>query len=174
MQLSNPGQELTFDQHLDIISKSGKTAITRKTYSAPVKKLIALKVFDYRHKGFKVLDYGCGKGKDVELLSIDYPHLRIDEYDPNHRKLDTFPPYDLIFCNYVLNVISLGKVREFLLQEIRNFLKDSGVAYVTVRNDKDSLNGITKLGTWQGLIELDLDVLYSNSNFKMYRMTKNG
>lgn len=174
LQKNNPGSDLSFEQHLTAMSKTGKTAISRKIFSAPVKHLIKMGLFDNLNEGFKVLDYGCGKGKDVELLQEKYPHLKVDGYDPNFRRLDLNGPYNIIICNYVLNVISLSKVRDYILGEIHDLLNDSGVAYIAVRNDISNLKGLTSKGTWQGKIELNLDVLHQNNNFKQYRMTKHG
>lgn len=172
MQKNNPGLDLTFEQHLCALANSGKTAISRKSFSAPYKKLISLNIFEELKPGTKVLDYGCGKGTDIKLLKEKYPHLIIDGYDPHHKELNINSPYGIITCNYVLNVISAGKIRESILTDIREYLSENGKAYIAVRNDLTNLKGLTSIGTWQGYVELDLDVLATNKNFKMYRMVK--
>lgn len=122
------------------------TAIARRKPSAPMQALDA--------KGLLVgrkLDYGCGRGLDAETYDMD-------AYDPHYRPIDPEGPYDTITCNYVLNVIPDPVEREAVVESIRRLLGPGGRAYITVRDDKSSLNGDTTRATWQGLITLDLPI----------------
>ena len=137
------------------------TALTRKQMSAPSKHLVNSGLLQG-----SIIDYGSGKGFDAELIGAT-------PYDPHFSpELDTALKVDTIYCNFVLNVIEDPDERAFVLLRIQHFLRDNGIAYITVRADKKKLNGATKRGTWQGLIELNLPVQKRTANWVMYRLTK--
>jgi 2-polyprenyl-3-methyl-5-hydroxy-6-metoxy-1,4-benzoquinol methylase len=79
----------------------------------------------------KVLDYGCGKGKDCDTYGWD-------GYDPNtpRREHSEAPrvQYDTIVCTYVLNVVP-EDIQEQVLATVRDLLTTEGRAYVSVRRD---------------------------------------
>jgi hypothetical protein len=137
-----------------------KTAIKRKKMSAPAYML---------HKNDMIigrtLDYGSGHGFDANALGID-------QYDPHHSP--KIPPgtFNTIICTYVLNVIPDFRERMKVLSDIRYRLADGGKAYISVRNDLTNLNGWTKIGTWQGKIELDLPIVYKTAGFVTYLLEK--
>jgi len=135
-----------------------KTAGTRYRPSAPMKRLAA----DNRLVGF-TLDYGCGKGYDAHYYGME-------SYDPYFQPDMPIANFDTITCNYVLNVIESPVAREAVVQDIRSRLNPGGIAYITVRNDRRALNGTTKIRTWQGLITLDLPVVYKTSGFITYEV----
>jgi 2-polyprenyl-3-methyl-5-hydroxy-6-metoxy-1,4-benzoquinol methylase len=109
----------------------------------------------------RVLDLGCGHGFDAD-------YLKIDGYDPYHRPVLGKGKYDVITCNYVLNVISAWE-RKQVLAHIKQLLKKNGTAYITVRRDikKDY---VTKRGTQQYCVELPLPVLFEHRDFIIYEM----
>lgn len=135
-----------------------RTAISRKKLSGPMRFLSDTDMILGRS-----LDYGCGKGFDADTLGMD-------SYDPHYRDTQPSGLYDTITCNYVLNVIPNSDDRDFVLNHIRSLLTRNGVALISVRNDKSNLNGWTSRGTWQGLIELDLELIKTTSKYKMYLM----
>ena len=141
---------------VSILSNAHKTAITRNKPSAPMMRLKA----SGRLKG-RVLDYGCGKGFDAS-------HFGMDSYDPHYQPDMPDGLFDTIVCNYVLNVIESVEERERVVADIRSRLTDSGRAYITVRADKNALNGRTKIGTWQGMIVLDAPIVTKDSGFVTY------
>lgn len=135
-----------------------KTAITRKVPSAPTKWLASRgKIIG------AVLDYGCGKGFDALAYGMD-------SYDPHYQPIKPRGPFDTIICNYVLNIIESPEERARVLLTIRNLLAPGGCAYITVRNDKKALNGTTRIGTWQGMIKLDLPVEHKCAGYVIYRL----
>jgi SAM-dependent methyltransferase len=147
-------------------NQSHKTAIRRRAISCPTKYLY--------NKGLlvgKILDYGCGRGDDIQRLNE--LHVKADKYDPYW-----FPfainaySYDVIICNYVLNVIPEEDERQAVIDTIKVLLKDGGVAYISIRNDVRELRGWTSKGTWQGLIDLDLPIFHKSSNYIMYCIKK--
>ena len=140
------------------MSSSYLTAISRRTLSSPAKFLSANGLI----KG-RVLDFGCGKGKDCE-------ELEIEGYDPHYRPQKPIGKFDTIICTYVLNVIEDETDRAAILDEISSLLNDGGASYLSVRNDKKNLRGHTRRGTWQGYIDLDLPILKKTSSFVMYKL----
>jgi ubiquinone/menaquinone biosynthesis C-methylase UbiE len=92
-------------------------------------------------------------------------------YAPEKKVLDT--QYNTITCTYVLNVIEDPKEREEVLATLKRLLAPDGVAYITVRRDKETSRGHTTRGTFQGFIELDLPVIYNRAGqFITYALTK--
>ena len=112
-----------------------------------------------------ILDYGCGRGSDAHFLWAD-------KYDPFYFPTRPTRQFNVIYCNYVLNVIEDPAERTKVLEDISSLLNTNGVAYISVRNDRAQLNGITAKGTWQGYIELDLPVEKKCAGYVMYRLTK--
>lgn len=137
-----------------------KTAIKRRKPSAPAKKLYT----DGKLLGRR-LDYGCGYGVDSGLYCMV-------GYDPYYRNVKPRGQFDTITCTYVLNVIESPSERDAVIRTIQSLLTEDGKAYITVRNDLKNLNGYTKIGTWQGKVELDLPILYKNSGFITYVLEK--
>lgn len=137
---------------------SHKTAITRKVTSAPMKVL--------HEKGLligRMLDYGCGKGRDAIELDMN-------GYDPYYQPTMPYGYFDTITCNYMLNVIESDVQRLLIVQDILYRLNKDGKAYITVRTDKKALIGRTSKGTWQGLIMMNLPVVARGSGFAIYEL----
>lgn len=120
----------------------------------------------------KVLDFGCDKGKDVEFLSAKQVDVSGFDpfYSPYYNLLDQ--KYDVVMCNFVLNVIENSEERNDVVNQIRELLNKDGVAYIAVRNDKSNLKGYTKRRTWQGYIELPYPVVKRTSSYVLYEVRK--
>lgn len=142
--------------------KSHLTAITRTKPSAPMRWLVSDNRLPLH---CRVLDYGCGRGFDAK-------HYDLDKYDPCYYPEKPKGPYDLITCNYVLNVIPNCFARRCVLTHIDSLLAESGWAYITVRTDKRSLVGVTSRGTWQGWIDLNLTPVQNAPHYRIYKMFK--
>ena len=147
--------------------KSHLTAITRKKLSKPMQWLLDQGLINTEDHG---LDYGCGKGFDANFMGFD-------GWDPNHRD-DTrglSTEYDVITCNYVLNVIEDDEERKNVEARIIDKLARGGVAYVSVRNDTNALNGCTSRGTWQGVVEPfheGWQLIKVDPKFKIWKYTR--
>jgi 2-polyprenyl-3-methyl-5-hydroxy-6-metoxy-1,4-benzoquinol methylase len=111
----------------------------------------------------KMLDFGCGRGYDADAFGMF-------QYDPHYEPIMPEGTFDTVVCNYVLNVIPSPTERDATIALLRGKLSPGGIGFITVRNDSRNLNGWTSRGTWQGLVELDLPVETTNSNFTMYRL----
>ena len=107
----------------------GKTAITRRTLSVPMKWL---RSHGFLCTGESILDFGCGRGGDVErLVEQGYD---VKGYDPNHRPEMPEGEFSTVTCNYVLNVIDRRTGLD-VLRQIRDRLTEGGQAYISVRRD---------------------------------------
>ena len=119
--------------NVELTTKRGNTAISRQSMSRPMVKLQKQGYFDNK----RVLDYGCGKGFDVETLKAQgfditgYEPFASDKYlqVPSGR-------FDIITNNYVLNVIENVEERKELIEKMK---KMSDFVVITVRADKKSI-----------------------------------
>jgi len=151
-----------------MINSSGKTAITRKTLSLPMKWLEKHNMLACNRPNRR-LDYGCGKGFDADTLGFQ-------KYDLNHFPTLPQGKFDVITCIYVLNVIPDVAERQAVCDNILDLLADCGTAYIAVRNDLDALKGTTSKGTWQGNVEPPRHPwggpVYKCAGFRLYAHTK--
>ena len=119
--------------NVELTTKRGNTAISRQSMSRPMVKLQKQGYFDNK----RVLDYGCGKGFDVEQLKslgfdiTGYEPFASDKYlqVPSGR-------FDIITNNYVLNVIENVEERHNLIKTMKEM---SDFVVITVRADKKSI-----------------------------------
>ena len=151
-------------------TNSKKTAMTRKKLSAPMRYLLDYGFFPRgatdQNKEF--LDYGCGKGFDADFCGFA-------KYDPHFfpdKMLIQSKSWDIVVCNYVLNTLPTMTDVHSVIWDIQAHLKEDGVAYISVRNDKKNLNGETKIGTWQQYVSLDAPIVHKTSGYALYKITK--
>jgi len=117
----------------------------------------------------KILDFGCGIGKDVEILKgkgfdiVGYDLFYFPEF-PTEK-------FDTILCFYVLNVL-LPEEQAEVLMNVSNLLKPNGKAYFAVRRDIQyegfRIHKIHKKETYQCLIKLAYLSIYKNENCEVY------
>ncbi|MCH2050580.1 MAG: bifunctional class I SAM-dependent methyltransferase/HIT family protein [Trichodesmium sp. ALOHA_ZT_67] len=143
------------------------TAIDRKFISFPTQVILKQNLLVG-----KILDFGCGLGKDVKLLQKK--GFDIIGYDPYY-----FPEYpqgkfDTILCFYVLNVLFEQPQIEVLMQ-ISQLLNSEGKAYYAVRR---GLKGegfrehyIHKKPTYQCLVNLPFKSIYTDELREIYEYT---
>jgi len=148
------------------MTKAHLTAIPRKTLSAPMRWL--------KENGYlwgvmphKCLDYGCGRGFDADYLGFE-------KYDPYYFRCDDFcaDEFEIITCNFVLNVIESENERLRVLEQIDHWLVSGGKGFISVRSDKKELKGYTKRGTYQGYHPPKLPLLHKGSGYEIYTLTK--
>lgn len=144
--------------------KSHLTAIRRTKSSAPLMYLLEKGLV----KG-RVLDFGCGLGKDVETLqSLNYD---VEGYDRFYQPImnPLLHTYDTILCTYVLNVVDQSE-REYILAVIKALFHKHTHAYITVRRDIKQRT-ITSRGTLQDYVVLDYPIITENKNYCIYEIT---
>jgi len=142
------------------MNKSHLTAIPRKTPSKPCRVIEELGLL--KNCG-RLLDYGCGKGKDVE-------HLNCEGYDIYYQPELPKRKFDTILCTYVLNMMPIKEQRA-VIKHIRSILKRKGVAYITVRRDFKE-DYLSKKGTYQYVVELKEEVLLETDKFCIYKVSQ--
>ena len=124
--------------NVELTTKRGNTAISRQSMSRPMAKMLKASMFDNK----RVLDYGCGKGFDVEQLKS--LGIDITGYEPFASDKYLQVPsgkFDIITNNYVLNVIENPEERKELIEKMK---KMSDFVVITVRADKKSIKATWK------------------------------
>jgi len=123
-----------------IIEVSKNTAITRKKLrdgyidiNAPLKLLLKR---GFIKPGMSVLDYGAGKGNEIKYLRS----IGVDAvpYDINYFPEKPIGKFDIVMCNYVLNVVT-KQIRDSIVEDIKNYAKSD--VFIAVRNASEKLNG---------------------------------
>jgi ATP adenylyltransferase len=117
----------------------------------------------------RVLDFGCGFGKDVEVLKTK--GYTVEGYDPHYFPNEPEGKYDTILCFYVLNVL-LPEQQAQVMMQVSNLLKPTGKAYFSVRRDikEDSYRNhfIHQKPTYQCNVVLPYSSLFKNENTEIY------
>ena len=140
------------------------TAIKREYLSFPAKYLLKNKLLTG-----KILDFGCGHGKDVEILRRK--NIDIQGYDPHYYPQYPQEKFDVIICFYVLNVL-FPQVQEEVIMSISQLVKPTGKAYFAVRRDLKRegfrQHYIHKKPTYQCLVELPFQSIYLDEFCEIY------
>jgi diadenosine tetraphosphate (Ap4A) HIT family hydrolase len=140
------------------------TAKERETLSFPAKLLL--------NKGLfigDVLDFGCGFGKDVDLLKTK--GISIEGYDKHYFPRYPTKKFDTIICFYMLNVL-MQEEQASVLMEISQLLKPTGKAYFAVRRDLQyegfRTHKIHQKKTYQCNVILNYKSIFKNENCEIY------
>jgi DNA phosphorothioation-associated putative methyltransferase len=103
-----------------------------------------------------VLDYGCGRGGDVERLSL--AGVRCEGWDPHHRPDGPCEPSDVVNLGYVVNVIEKADEREATLQRAWGLARQALLVGARLESETSDLDGVvdgdglrTSTGTFQKL-----------------------
>ena len=140
------------------------TAKKRENLSFPGKFLLNKKLLVE-----DVLDFGCGFGKDVELLRTK--GIKIDGYDPHYFPKYPTKKFDTIICFYVLNVL-MPEEQTNVLVEVSNLLKPTGKAFFAVRRDLHHegfrIHKLHQKPTYQCNVKLGYKSIFKNENCEIY------
>lgn len=140
------------------------TAKERETLSFPVKILLNKSLLTG-----DVLDFGCGFGKDVELLNAK--GINVVGYDKHYFPKYPEKKFDTIICFYVLNVL-MQEEQANVLMEISQLLKPTGKAYFAVRRDLQyegfRIHKIHQKPTYQCNVVLNYKSIFKNENCEIY------
>jgi DNA phosphorothioation-associated putative methyltransferase len=92
----------------------------------------------------KVLDYGCGKGRDVEELQA--LGFKVEGYDPNFQPHKPRGRFQTVLMTYVVNVLQV-KERNAAIQDAWKYVKKGGRLIVTARTEREICEA-AKNGNW--------------------------
>ena len=128
------------------MNKSHLAAPVRHNLSATARLVINQKLLklDESH-----LDYGCGRGSDVEKLQA--AGYKSTGYDPYYFPAAVSPSADVVTMGYVLNVIQDPEERAYALRQAWSLTKKRLIISANVRSNSSGGNHqgeITTLGTF--------------------------
>lgn len=151
-------------EHLKSNVYSHLTAKERETISFPARLLQNKKLLHG-----EVLDFGCGFGKDVELLKKS--GITIIGYDKHYFPEYPKKKFDTILCLYVLNVL-FPEEQARVLMEVSHLLKPTGKAFFAVRRDIQQegfrIHKIHLKPTFQCNVKLGYQSIFKNENCEVY------
>lgn len=140
------------------------TAKDRDSISFPAKFLMTRNLL----KG-EILDFGCGFGKDIEVLKNK--GYNIQGYDKFHKPTYPKKKFDTIICLYVLNVLMPEEQAKVLI-ELSRLIKPTGKVYFAVRRDLKyegfRTHKIHKKPTFQCNVKLPFNSILKNDFCEIY------
>lgn len=150
--------------HLKSNPYSHLTAKDRDSLSFPARYLLNKNLFIG-----EVLDFGCGFGKDVEILKRH--DIQVTGYDKHYFPDYPKQKYDTVICFYVLNVL-LPEEQATVLMELSQLVKPGGTVYIAVRRDVQiegfRMHKIHHQKTYQCNVVLNFRSLFKNENCEIY------
>lgn len=133
------------------------TAMARRTLSRPIQ--IALE-HGILAKGTSILDYGCGRGYDVDSLKSQGWAIR--GWDPVHRPTTRRSAVDVVTLIYVINVIEREDERLRTIQHAWKLARQCLVVAARLEHERDEAHirpaadgWMTLRGTFQRFYEQD-------------------
>jgi diadenosine tetraphosphate (Ap4A) HIT family hydrolase len=140
------------------------TAKERDSISFPAKYLLNKKLLTG-----DVLDFGCGFGKDVEVLQQQ--SINIIGYDKHYFPTYPTKKFDTIICLYVLNVL-LQEEQAAVLMELSQLVKPSGRVFIAVRRDLQfegfRTHKLHQKQTYQCNVVLNSRSIFKNESCEIY------
>jgi len=125
-----------------------RTAKARKEPSYPAKMFEA---YFEEQQVKKILDYGCGKGRDVDAL-VEWGYDAVG-YDPNFKPEAPNGKFDAVMLNYVLCVLPSLRSRKLVLKNAISYLpvingRHNGLLGIAVR-PISNIKSEAKKGDWK-------------------------
>lgn len=140
------------------------TAKERDSLSYPARVLLNQNLING-----EVLDFGCGFGKDVEVLKSK--GINITGYDKYYYPEYPQKRFDTIICFYVLNVL-LPEEQSSVLMELSQLVKPTGRVYIAVRRDIQfegfRIHKLHQKKTYQCNVVLNFKSIFKNENCEIY------
>lgn len=116
--------------------KPSNTAIKRTKASPVARKLVTERILKNNHIS-TILDYGCGFGCDVSYYKKRGFSVRgFDPYGPPEVSAKVTGQFDLVVCQFVLNVIEDSKERAQVCKRLFHHTKINGLIVVSTRSPK--------------------------------------
>ncbi|UJP66987.1 HIT domain-containing protein [Mongoliitalea daihaiensis] len=120
----------------------------------------------------RILDFGCGYGRDVEVLQSK--GYQIEGYDKHYAPTYPQGKFDTVICLYVLNVLHLEEQTKVLI-EISKLLQPLGKAFFAVRRDLTyqgyRTHKIHQKPTYQCNVILPYQSVFLNDSCEIYAYT---
>lgn len=117
--------------------KTENTAIRRNKPSRPTRYMAHETLYLPMYS--TVLDYGCGRGDDIDWL-VDTHKCVVAGYDPNFVQWDEkilySAKFNVVLCNYVLCVVPNKFERQNIIEDAWQHVEDGGTMMVSVRSKK--------------------------------------
>lgn len=156
-----------FDYLWDILSEKNKGVVNFKPELTAIdirNSKSAEMVVDVATEEIKVLDYGCGTGRNIKYIKNNTPAIvhgcdipeQLEKEKEKHSKLiderTVIAPateleneaYDVVLNSHVLNVIESDEVKKIVVADIFQKLKEGGKAVIEVRTKSDVEGAKTK------------------------------
>lgn len=124
---------------------SAKTAIHRKKMSAPVRELF--EDYLYGDNYARVLDFGCGRGKDVEEIRKVDLFKEVVGYDPNFQPKTPKGKFHLVLMTYVVNVIQHEAIRDIAITTAWEYVRKGGQLVIVTRSRREVFQEYVR-GKW--------------------------
>lgn len=96
-----------------------------------------------------ILDYGCGKGADVDYLTIIKPNTMIAGYDPHYQPILPRLLFDTIFCAYVINYIRDRAIVDDMISTMKRKLSDDGRLILVARSIAEVNGNVKRNSSWK-------------------------
>jgi hypothetical protein len=163
-------------------NNSHKTAIARSAPSIPAQ--YAINILRPQLGFNSILDWGCGRGRDLAYYKKQLGARLCDGYDPYYLPKIPIGRFDFATCSYVLNVMNLDE-RKTVLQSIKNKLVDGGHVLIAMRPIKEIERNshswrkhedgyITSRGTFQSaVLTAEMVSLIEETGFKIINVIDN-
>jgi DNA phosphorothioation-associated putative methyltransferase len=140
---NNPSSDVSVDRH--------RTALVRSFLSSPIQNALRFNILTPEHS---VLDYGCGRGDDLALLTAD--GFDAVGWDPYYAPDGKRRPSQIVNLGYVLNVIEDPLERVNVLKNAFEYTQDVMLVAALIEGQKSRTQAkryrdgiITKRGTFQ-------------------------
>lgn len=116
-----------------------KTAIARGKPSRPLRYLLEIGAIEG-----KVLDFGCGKGRDWKELRKR--GFKVTGYDPYYAPKLPKGKFNVVLMTYVVNVLKVPQ-RDKAIKQAWAYVRKGGLLVVTARTEADIAQA-AKQGNW--------------------------
>jgi DNA phosphorothioation-associated putative methyltransferase len=135
----------------DVSVNRHRTALVRSSLSSPIQNALRFNILTPEHS---ILDYGCGRGDDLALLTAD--GFDAVGWDPYYAPDGECRPSQIVNLGYVLNVIEDPLERVSVLKDAFEYTQDVMLVAALIEGQKSRSQAkryrdgiITKRGTFQ-------------------------
>ena len=120
-----------------------RTAMRRQDLSVPTQFLLSMGVLT---KKTSHLDFGCGRGDDVDKLAS--MGFKSRGWDPVHRPTTRRTRSDVVTCNYVINVIEDPSERVKVIRDSWELAREMLLISARLDHEQDEAHAVPKGDGW--------------------------